>query len=58
MDSEIGALEKHKSEAERAALSAWTKAWSDGQAMSLDQAIAEAQELLTSESDSSVGASA
>jgi tetratricopeptide (TPR) repeat protein len=58
MDSEIGALEKHKAEAKRMALSAWTRAWSNGQAMSLEEAIAEARELLTSESDSSVGTSA
>ena len=50
MDSEVVALEQHMATAERAAMNAWTGAWSEGQAMSLDQAIAEARGLLSSQS--------
>ncbi len=51
MDSEVVALEKHKARAERQARHEWAGAWSAGQVMSLDQAIAEVKALLASTSD-------
>jgi predicted ATPase len=51
MDTEVVTLEQHKARAQREALNEWAGAWSTGQAMSLDQAIAEARALLATESD-------
>ena len=58
MDSEVVALEEHRAKAESAAQGAWASAWSDGQAMTLDQAIDEARTMLTSASGPSVGVAA
>jgi predicted ATPase len=57
MDSEVVALEQHMAAAERAAMNDWAGAWSEGQVMSLEQAIAEARELLSSQSEVAAGAS-
>jgi predicted ATPase/DNA-binding SARP family transcriptional activator len=51
MDTEAIALEQHQARAEREAGDAWTDAWTAGQAMALDEAIAEARALLADESD-------
>jgi predicted ATPase/DNA-binding SARP family transcriptional activator len=51
MDSEVVALEQHMVAAQRAAMNDWSGAWSEGQVMSFEQAIAEARALLSTQSE-------